>query len=347
MEKDIKTGKTFKFGLDWTLNSRLAFAVYDKLPVKLQGFLWRILTNNGASEKAVMKRLANVLITDLQSGTAISDKHDDVSAFLKKHPTGLLSPKLLNIFRRTTSDGDIVYDFNGAILPYEKDMDLHTLSLVFIDTFLFSMFYNDNYTKELVSRLDQLMPEGPYGYVDNNFDVTVNKGDVVIDAGAWVGDFSAYAVTKGCAAFAFEPEENNFSVLEKTAALNGNKIYPVKKGLGKNECEVELFGRGPAGSIERTASTGTRKVTKIKITTLDKFADEQNMKRLDFIKADIEGAERDMLTGAKNVLKEFAPKLAICTYHLPDDPEVLEQLIMEANPKYRVFHTRKKLFACV
>jgi FkbM family methyltransferase len=89
-----------------------------------------------------------------------------------------------------------------------------------------------------------------------------------------------------------------------------------------------MFGHGPSGSIERTAVAGTRKTTKIKITTLDKFACEQNRKRLDFIKADIEGAERDMLAGAKNVLKEFAPKLAICTYHLPDDPEVLMDFLL-------------------
>jgi hypothetical protein len=62
---------------------------------------------------------------------------------------------------------------------------------------------------------------------------------------------------------------------------------------------------------------------------------------------DIKGAERDMLRGATNVLKTFAPKLAICTYHLPDDPEVLEQIIKEANPKYKVVHIRKKLFAAV
>jgi hypothetical protein len=75
--------------------------------------------------------------------------------------------------------------------------------------------------------------------------------------------------------------------------------------------------------------------------------EENNISRIDFIKSDIEGAERDMLRGATKVLQKFAPKLAICTYHLPDDPQVLEQIIKEANPDYRVVHISKKLFAAV
>jgi hypothetical protein len=90
--------------------------------------------------------------------------------------------------------------------------------------------------------------------------------------------------------------------------------------------------------------TATEKMT---ITTLDKFAEKNKLERVDFIKADIEGAERDLLRDATHVLRTFAPKLAICTYHLPDDPQVLERIIKEANPQYSVVHTRHKLFASV
>jgi hypothetical protein len=69
--------------------------------------------------------------------------------------------------------------------------------------------------------------------------------------------------------------------------------------------------------------------------------------KVDFIKADIEGTERDMLKGATSVLKIFAPKLAICTYHLPDDPEVLKNIILKANPNYRIVQLNHKLFAMV
>jgi hypothetical protein len=54
-----------------------------------------------------------------------------------------------------------------------------------------------------------------------------------------------------------------------------------------------------------------------------------------------------MLKGAKKILKKHAPKLAICTYHLPDDPEVLRRLILDANPAYKIHQGHMKLYAHV
>ncbi len=68
---------------------------------------------------------------------------------------------------------------------------------------------------------------------------------------------------------------------------------------------------------------------------------------MDFIKADIEGAERKMLKGAKETLRKYAPKLSICTYHLPDDKEVLTKIILEANPAYIITYKWDKLYAYI
>ncbi|HJJ95065.1 MAG TPA: FkbM family methyltransferase, partial [Methanocorpusculum sp.] len=65
----------------------------------------------------------------------------------------------------------------------------------------------------------------------------------------------------------------------------------------------------------------------------------------DFIKADIEGAERLMLSGAQKTLKEAAPKLSVCTYHFPDDKKVMKQLILQANQEYRIIDKWKKYYA--
>jgi FkbM family methyltransferase len=249
-------------------------------------------------------------------------------------------------------DGNLSYfNIKGAKLPYDDNEILPSLaSYIFEDTFLVPAFFNDNHDKSIVGKLDTCMNEGPYGYTDGAFDVTVKKGDVVIDAGAWIGDFSAYAASKGAIAYAFEPVKETFGWLQKTQMLNNvdrGQIYPVQKGLSNNEGEAVISiepGRSEANSL--VMENGSAKEV-INLTTLDKFAEENKLERIDFIKADIEGAERDMLKGATRVLKTFAPKLAICTYHLPDDPEVLEKIIKEANPDYTVLHLRHKLFATV
>jgi len=101
-------------------------------------------------------------------------------------------------------------------------------------------------------------------------------------------------------------------------------------------------------------NSGANKITdgdnyseKIEVTTIDEFVAENELDRIDFIKADIEGFERNMLMGAKETLRRFSPKLAICTYHLLDDPEVLSKIILEANPNYTIIQKRKKLYAMV
>jgi FkbM family methyltransferase len=247
-------------------------------------------------------------------------------------------------------NGDYYFDINGAKLPdISKDkIKLLSLTDIFEDVFLIPCFHNDNHDKKLVELLDQYILEGPYGYRDGAFDVTIKKDDVVIDAGAWIGDFCAYTASKGAIAYAFEPVEEIFQLLCKTANLNEGKIFPVKKGLGSNECDITIFtnkDNSVGGSF--IIKKGDSAEEKISITTLDKFVEENKLERVDFIKADIEGAEREMLKGATCILKTFAPKLAICTYHLPDDPEVLEKIIMEANPKYKVVQLRHKLYAAI
>jgi FkbM family methyltransferase len=242
------------------------------------------------------------------------------------------------------------FNINGAKIPDVSNDKNHVITLMsaFEDVFMVPYFCEDNHDRSVIDKIDRYMVEGPYGYTDGDFDVTVKKGDVVIDAGAWIGDFSAYAVSKGAVAYAFEPVKETFQLLCKTATLNDEKIYPVFKGLGDKDCELVIaISKDNVGETSMVLKTNGDVFEKIIITTLDKFVEENKINKIDFIKADIEGAERDMLRGASNVLKTFAPKLAICTYHLPDDPEVLEKIIVEANPDYKVIHLRHKLFAAV
>lgn len=46
----------------------------------------------------------------------------------------------------------------------------------------------------------------------------------------------------------------------------------------------------------------------------------------------------------KKILRDFAPKISICTYHMPYDPKVLCADTC-ANPNYVIVERRKKIYA--
>jgi len=280
------------------------------------------------------------------------------SVFFQEYYQNVTQKEFKKKWLKKDEYGEKYFDFKGALLPdisANKNV-LRQLIAVADDVFLIPCFYNDNYDKTIIETLYRCFKtkswEGPYGYQDGTFDVSIKKGDVVIDAGAWIGDFSAYVASKGAVAYAFEPVDETFQLLCKTSdlnKLNKGKIHPIKKGLSNYEGELNILideknSYENSFIIERQNATTEEKIS---IITLDKFVEENDLDRIDFIKADIEGAERDLLKGATHVLKKFAPKLAICTYHLPDDTEVLEKLILDANPDYKVIHLQNKLFAAV
>lgn len=185
--------------------------------------------------------------------------------------------------------------------------------------------------------------EGPYEYKE----IFLEKDDVVIDAGANIGLFSNYAASKECKVYAFEPNLDTVKILEENAKCYEGDIEVLSNALSnKNEC-IQFYISEENTNCGILNRENNKNYINVKGITIDSFVKENNIKKIDFIKADIEGAERFMLEGAKETLKNFAPKLAICTYHLEDDCEVLENLIKKYNDKYIVIHKWKKLFAYI
>lgn len=184
--------------------------------------------------------------------------------------------------------------------------------------------------------------EGPYEYKE----VYLTAGDVVIDAGANIGMFSALASYKGCSVFSFEPIPQNLQLLSLTTSMNENiTICPFALSDKAGKMHLTMAEENNIGSFSENKSTENS--IEVNTLTLDEFAAQHKLEKISFIKADIEGAERKMLLGAKEILKKFAPKLAVCTYHYPDDRKVLEEIILGANSKYKIYHRWKKLYAFV
>ena len=238
-----------------------------------------------------------------------------------------------------------IFDFNGILFPdfsMQKGY-LDSFLWAYFDILFFYVARGDKYPKNIIDAYDKYLGfEGTYCYEDPGvMDIMVKKGDVVIDAGAWIGPFSAYASKKGASVYAFEPARENRTFLDKTAKLNGN-IEVIPFALYDSRKKIKFLEDSMGSKIDDTSSD---EAVEMETTTLDDFVRERKIAKIDFIKADIEGAERNMLLGARWVLKNFAPKLSICTYHLPDDPKVLAKIITDANPRYKISQRRMKLYA--
>ena len=237
-----------------------------------------------------------------------------------------------------------IWNFKGIKLPdYSHELSNWLMYQIYMDTLFTFCVHQDNYSSQLIDKLDQYLPEGTYCYKNNVINVTVEKDDVIIDAGAWIGDFSAYASIKGAVVYAFEPSKNTFIYLEKTKEINSN-IHAINKGLG-DKPGFEYLSIDLENSGKNSINHENENSEEIELTTLDKFVKDNKINKVDFIKADIEGFERNMIIGAKETLKRFGPKLAICTYHLPDDRDTIKRLILEANPNYIIVQKRNKLYA--
>jgi FkbM family methyltransferase len=131
--------------------------------------------------------------------------------------------------------------------------------------------------------------------------------------------------------------------LKMTAKYNGN-ITVVPFGLGDKPSILRFQENANDSGSSMFDDSGELEMN---VTTIDDWVEQNNIKKVDFIKSDIEGDERNMLAGAKKVLKTHYPILSICAYHFPDDLQVLEGLILDANPDYNIIHRKMKLFAYV
>jgi FkbM family methyltransferase len=143
-----------------------------------------------------------------------------------------------------------------------------------------------------------------------------------VDCGAYDGDtylrYREVAPTSG-RAFLLEPDPGNFRRLVERTEAFGNNVQCLPIAAAAQRATLRFASSsGEASAIDPSGSVSVEAVP------LDQLLVGE---RVGFLKLDVEGAEKDALHGAKDILATSRPVIAMSLYHRPEDlcelPEVL------------------------
>ncbi len=168
----------------------------------------------------------------------------------------------------------------------------------------------------------------------------VHPGDVVLDCGGNVGTFTQTALRHGARlVVAFEPAPENIESYRRNfqEQIRAGKVILVPKGVWDKD-DVLLLRRDPHNTAADSfvmLKDGTPGV-QAPLTTIDEEVAALKLDRVDYMKLDIEGAEKKALDGARATLRNFHPRMSIATEHFDTDGVLIPQKVHEIVPGYQV-----------
>lgn len=145
----------------------------------------------------------------------------------------------------------------------------------------------------------------------------VRPGDFFFDIGGNTGWVSMHVAKKepSTTVHAFEPIPRTSSIFEQNLKLNAlPNIHLHKIALSDSEGVAEFyFNEQESGATSMRNIRETQKAVQISVKTerLDEFVRRNGIKRMDFIKCDVEGAEFFVIKGGLETIKEHKPILFV------------------------------------
>jgi len=169
---------------------------------------------------------------------------------------------------------------------------------------------------------------------------TLSPDEVFVDCGAFDGDtlrsFLQCQIHFSGRIIALEPDPANLQKLQEHVSTLAKRI--------RNRVTVLQLAAGSARKKVRFEATGTASSTinaggalEVDCAPLDETLSGSAPT---YIKMDIEGAELDALAGARRIIEQSSPVLAVCTYHQHDHLWKIPLMIESLHSGYHFFLRR-------
>jgi FkbM family methyltransferase len=146
------------------------------------------------------------------------------------------------------------------------------------------------------------------------FRAAASPGGVALDVGANVGAYALLFgrwVRPGGRVYAFEPAPDAFDGLERHVELNHltDVVTPVRAAVSDRSGSAALLADGVAGT-NRLASASESSANRVETVSIDDFCAREGVVPT-LIKIDVEGAELDVLRGARETIRRGGDALAL------------------------------------
>lgn len=231
-----------------------------------------------------------------------------------------------------TDDGTFnleYYNKNKEKLEYARGLFSDDLSKKVFDNIIkYKLTGKIDYLKEIETTPDDAW---------NNI-LSPDKYYVTVDAGAYNGD-TAREIVERCGnlrkIYALEPDRRNFKKLSAYSEQE-KRVVALNCASWNEDTVLEFDASGNRNA--NTFLTETKKTASTEAKRIDGICGG----KIDYIKYDVEGAERNALLGSREVIAKYTPDLLVSAYHRNCDLYDLPILIKELNPSYRLFLRKYK-----
>ena len=171
-------------------------------------------------------------------------------------------------------------------------------------------------------------------YFDKDI-ISLSNEEIFVDIGAYIGDtienFIYHTQGNYKKIIAFEPDNENMLSLNSYILENDiNNIVVYKLATWNKKEKAKFYENGSL--ISQIYDKGN---SIIDVDTLDNVL--LNIIPTTFIKVNVEGSEYKTIEGAKDIIKRYKPKLAICVYHGVTDVYEIPLLIKKLAPEYKIY----------
>jgi len=170
----------------------------------------------------------------------------------------------------------------------------------------------------------------------------LKEGMNVIDVGAHIGTYTILAaekIGKNGKIVAIEPEPQNYERLLENIKLNNlQNVVPIKIALTDHNGFEKLYLSSSSVCHSLIFKENKESYINVSVKILDKLLEELNLKRVDIIKIDAEGAEIPILKGAEKTLKANPnTKIIVAAERYPSQAKEINQFLQGTGFKTKFF----------